>query len=225
MMDVYTLSTAELTVLLDHMAGGRLLEGAASFPDLEVDEAALRAAEESLLERGLLLSLPFEEVAGVTSQLASVLSTALTPDRVCIVRTIHQDHTDPPVIFSFTPECISRNYVDKEGMHVFARLADQDEAVSAILADTGDVSAKKGSARPRARPLADLVKAAHRLVMMLVVADPTEAEAEARCLSWLESNESLWLVDEASQEDAPLAIPVVLKDLRLRITAELARQG
>jgi hypothetical protein len=217
----YTLTTAELTVLLNHMAGGRLLEAAATFPDIDVDEASLEAAEEGLLERGLLLALPFEEVAGVTSQLASVLGAALTPDRVCVLRTIHQDHTDPPVVYSFTPECITRNTVNEESQHVFTELADKDQAVNEILATVGGISDKNSPARSKPRPLADMVKSAHKLVMMMVVADPAEGEADARSLSWVEVDQGLWLVDEASQEDTPMAIPVAREDLRQRIAAEL----
>src|SRR3970040_1402118 len=114
-METYTSSPAALAVLIDHMTGDRLLEETAALTELQVDEQALVAAEENLLDQGLLLSLPFEQVSGVTSQLASVLSAALSPDRVCVVRTIHPDHTNPPVIFSFTSESITRNQVHQHG--------------------------------------------------------------------------------------------------------------
>ena len=234
-MQSYSLTSAELAVLVNHMSGGRLLEKTASLPELQVDEQALGAAEEELLDRGLLVSLPFEEVSGVTSQLASVLSAAITPDRVCIVRTVHGDHTDPPAIFSFTPECITRNQVDDQGQHVFAELADQEEAVSVIMAAGGVAApkkapakkapAKKGRATSKPRPLADLLKEATRLVILMVVADPVESTAEAHSLSWLETEAGLWLVDRASDGEAPLAAPVAEKALRLRIGAALEGEG
>ena len=230
----FTLTSAELAVLVNHMTGGRLLEKTASLPELQVDEQALGAAEEELLDRGLLVSLPFEEVSGVTSQLASVLSAAITPDRVCVVRTVHGDHTDPPVMFSFTPECITRNQVDGQGQHVFSELADQEEAVSAILAAGGAVErapakkgaakkppAKKGRAATKPRPVADLLKEATRLVMLMVVADPAEPAAAAASLSWLETEAGLWLVDGASDGEAPLAAPIAERALRQRIGAAL----
>jgi hypothetical protein len=228
----FTFSSAELAVLINHMTGGRLLEAAPALPELRVDEQTLAAAEEELLDRGLLVSLPFEEVSGVTSQLASVLSAAITPDRVCIVRTVHGDHTDPPVFFSFTPECITRNQVDEQGQHVFTELADQEEAVAAILAAGGaaeKASAKQGAAKKapakkskaaaKSRPLADLLKDASRLVMLMVVTDPAEPEAAAASLSWLETDVGLWLVDGASDGEAPLATPVGEKALRQRVAA------
>jgi len=75
-MQRFSLTSAELAVLVDHMTGGRLLEQTTTLPELHVDEQALEAAEEGLLDRGLLVSLPFEEASGVTSELASVLSAA-----------------------------------------------------------------------------------------------------------------------------------------------------
>jgi hypothetical protein len=231
-VNAFTLTSAELAVLVDHMTGGRLLEKTASLPELQVDEQALEAAEEGLLDRGLLVSLPFEEASGVTSELASVLSAAITPDRVCIVRTVHGDHTDPPVFFSFTPECITRNQVDQQGQHVFAELADREAAVSAIMAAGGAAEktaakkgaekkapAKKGRAATKPRPLADLLKETTRLVMLMVVADPAEPSAAAASLSWVETDAGLWLVDAASDGEAPLATPVAEKALRQRIGA------
>jgi hypothetical protein len=124
-MNEYALSPAELAVLLNHMTGGRLLEGKAYLRDLPVGEQAWAEVEESLLDRGMLLVLPFEEASGVTLQLASVLSAALTPGWICIVRAVHEDRADPPVTFSFTPECITRSYVDAQGRHILAEIADQ----------------------------------------------------------------------------------------------------
>jgi len=216
-MNAYTLTSAELAVLIDHMTGGRLLDQTAALTELQVDEQALVAAEETLLDQGLLLSLPFEQVSGVTSQLATVLSAALSPDRVCVVRTIHPDHTDPPVIFSFTSESITRNQVDQHGQHVFTELADQEGAVSAILS-TGrvlDAPKRRGTAKPR--PLEQLLKDAQRLVMLMVVVDPAEPGAAAHSLAWVETDTGLWLVDEASDDDTPVATPVAIAGLRVRI--------
>ena len=235
-MQSYMLTSAELAVLVNHMTGGRLLEKTASLPELQVDEQGLSAAEEELLDRGLLVSLPFEEVSGVTSQLASLLSAAITPDRVCIVRTVHGDHTDPPVFFSFTPECITRNQVDEQGQHVFAELADREEAVSAIptLGAAEEAPLKKGVAKKtpakknraatKPRPVADLLKEATRLVMLMVVADPAEPSAAAASLTWLETEAGLWLVDGSSDGEAPLAVPVAEKALRQRIGAAVEGQ-
>jgi len=230
-MQRFSLTSAELAVLVDHMTGGRLLEQTTTLPELHVDEQALEAAEEGLLDRGLLVSLPFEEASGVTSELASVLSAAISPDRVCIVRTVHGDHTDPPVFFSFTPECITRNQVDEQGQHVFAELADHEAAVSAILTlgAAEEASLKKGAAKKsptkkgraasKPRPLADLLKEATRLVILMVVAGPAEPAAAAASLSWVETDAGLWLVDGASDGEAPLAGPVGVKALRQRIGA------
>jgi hypothetical protein len=163
-----------------------------------------------------------------------VLSAAITPDRVCIVRTVHGDHTDPPVFFSFTPECITRNQVDQQGQHVFAELADREAAVSAIMAASGAAEktaakkeaekkapAKKGRGATNPRPLADLLKEATRLVMLMVVADPAEPAAAAISLSWLETDAGLWLVDGASDGEAPLAAPIAEKALRQRVAAAI----
>lgn len=233
-MNQYSLTSAELAVLVNHMTGGRLLEQTASLPELQVDEQAVQAAEEQLLDRGLLISLPFEEISGVTSELASVLSAAITPDRVCIVRTVHRDHTDPPLFFSFTPECITQNQVDENGQHIFTEVADQEQAVGAILAAGGvaeQAPVKKGAAkkspakqgRPasKPRPVADLLPEAGRLVMLLAVADPAEPEAVAQALSWLQTEAGLWLVDSASDVEAPLAAPVSARVLRQQISAAI----
>lgn len=228
----YSLTSAELAVLVNHMAGGRLLESTASLPELEVDEEALEAAQESLLDQGLLISLPFEEVPGVTSHLASVLSAALAPDRVCILRIIHQDHTDPPLIFSFTPECITYNRVDEPGRHIITDLGDQEQAVTEILIAGGASdkapplrgSAKKGRAASKPRPLAELLKEASRLVMLMVVADPAEQQTSGNALSWVATDQGLWLVDGASDGEAPLARPIAESGLRQLIGAALEGQ-
>jgi len=234
-MNAYTLTSAELTVLMDHMTGGRLLDQTAALTELQVDEQALVAAEENLLDQGLLLSLPFEQVSGVSSQLASVLSAALSPDRVCVVRTIHQGHTDPPVIFSLTAECIARNQVDEQGQHVFAELADQEQVLSAILEAGGEVAAEEGSAKngtakkgrgtPKPRPLADLLKEAHRLVMLMVVEDPADQKAVAHSLAWVETDEGLWLADGTLDSEEPLAQPVGVAGLCQRVGAALEKSG
>jgi hypothetical protein len=217
MGQTFSLNSAELAVLMDHMTGGRLLDETAALTELQVDQEALVAAEENLLDRGLLLSLPFEQVPGVTSQLASVLSAALSPDRVCVVRTIHQDHSDPPVIFSFTSESITRNQVDQHGQHVFTELADQDEALTAILSTGGalDAHKRRGTAQPR--PVEQLLKDAQRLIMLMVVVDPAGPGAAAHSLAWVETDAGLWLVDGASGGDTPVATPVAIADLRDRI--------
>ncbi|HKY84025.1 MAG TPA: hypothetical protein VJ160_04275 [Anaerolineales bacterium] len=230
-MNAYTLSPSELAVLVNHMTGGRLLEKAPSLAELRLDEQAWAKVEASLLDRGLLLSLPFEEASGVTSQLAYALSAALSPERVCVVRKVYEGHADPSVIFSFTPECITRNHVDAQGRHVFAELADREEAISAILSTAGESptreavtkrgTAKKGAATPRPRPVADLLKEARRLVLLLIVADPAEAAADATSLAWLETGEGLWLVDEESDGEAPQASPIAPAKLRQLVGSRL----
>ena len=165
----------------------------------------------------------------MTSELASVLSAAITPDRVCIVRTVHGDRTDPPVFFSFTPECITRNQVDEQGQHIFAELADQEQAVNAILAAGGAAEqapakkppAKKPRPASKPRPLAELLKEATRLVMLMVVADPAEPAPAATSLSWVETEAGLWLVDGTSDGEAPLAAPIAERALRQRSVAAL----
>jgi hypothetical protein len=148
------------------------------------------------------------------------------------VRTIHRDHTDPPVFFSLTPECITLNQADRQGQHVFIELADREEAVSAILAagavaPAGEAPPKRGAAKKapakkaraasKPRPLADLLMEANRLVMLMVVSDPAEPTAAAQTLSWVETEAGLWLVDGASDGEAPLAAPVAEKALRGRV--------
>ena len=216
-MNAYTLTSAELAVLMDHMTGGRLLDQTAALTELQVDEQALVAAEENLLDKGLLLSLPFEQVSGVTSQLANVLSAALSPDRICVVRTIHPDHTDPPVIFSFTSESITRNQVDQNGQHVFTEFADQDEALTEILSTGRALEAPKRSGTAKPRLVEQLLKDAQRLVMLMVVVDPAEPGAAAHSLAWVETDAGLWLVDGASDGDTPVATPVAIAGLRDRI--------
>ena len=230
-MNEYTLSPAELAVLLNHMTGGRLLEGKASLRDFPVGEQAWAEVEESLLDRGMLLVLPFEEASGVTSQLASVLSAALTPGRICIVRAVHEDQADPPVTFSFTPECITRSYVDAQGRHILAEIADREEAIRAILA-AGDErpaseaptkkSARRGE-RLKPRALAGLLSEARVLVTLLVVSDPREAAEAAISLAWLETNEGTWLVDGAGEGETPQAVPIARTELRQRISSALGR--
>lgn len=221
----YSLTSAELVVLMDHMTGGRLLDETAVLSDLEVNEQTLGEVEENLLDQGLLISLPFEEASGVTSQLATVLGAALTPERVCIVRTIHQDHTDPLVIFSFTAESITRNTVASPGEHVFTELADQEEALTAILSAGGAPAAQDELVTSEPRPVEELLKDAHRLVILMVVEDPAEAGAAAHSLAWVETGEGLWLVEGAADGETPLAQPVEVAGLRQRIGAVLEGQG
>ncbi len=221
----YNLTSAELAVLIDHMTGGRLLDQTAVLSDLKVNEKTLGEAEENLLDQGLLISLPFEETSGVTSQLATVLGAALTPDTVCIVRTIHRDHTDPLVILSFTAESITRNTVASSGEHVFTELADQGEALTAILSAGGALDAPNDIAASEPKLLEELLKDAQRLVILMVVEDPAEVEAVAHSLAWVETDEGLWLVEGAGDGETPLAQPVEVAGLRQRIGAVLERQG
>ena len=51
------------------------------------------------------------------------------------------------------------------------------------------------------------------------LADPAEPSAAAASLSWLETDAGLWLVDGASDGEAPLAAPVTEKALRQRVAA------
>lgn len=216
-MSTFSLSSAELAVLVDHMTGGRLLESEQAPAGLALETAAAEAVEQQLLDRGLLLTLPFEETAGVTSQLASVLSAAITPEQVCVVRSIQQEHTDPPVTFSFTPECISRNRLDGEGRHEFSELADRDAALDGILAAGG---AEQAASVPRAeqpRPLPELLERAERLVTVLIVRDPAEEQAEPHSLAWVITDGGLWMVDPASDGENPTAVPVGTDQLRERI--------
>ncbi len=224
-MQSFSLTAAELAVLMDHMTGGRLLDETAVLSDLEVNEQTFGEVEENLLEQGLLISLPFEEASGVTSQLATVLAAALTPERVCIVRTIHQDHTDPLVIFSFTGESITRNTVPSPGEHVFTELADQEEALTAILSAGGALDAPNDLSASESQPLEELLKDAQRLVILMVVEDPADAGAVAHSLAWVETGEGLWLVAGAGDGETPLAQPVDVAGLRQRIGDMLEGQG
>jgi hypothetical protein len=61
--------------------------------------------------------------------------------------------------------------------------------------------------------------------MVMVVADPAEPYSAATSLSWLDTDAGLWLVDGASDGEAPLAAPVAEKALRERIAAALGGKG
>lgn len=217
----FELTSAELAVLVDHMAGGQLLSSPDALSDLELDDARREAAEEDLLDRGLLISLPFETEAGVTSQLATVLGAALSPDQVCIVRTVQQEHTDPPVIFSFTGSSIVRNTVIDEGKHEFEQLADMDAALDGILAAGGALGALNPKRGAKPRPVAELLESAARMVLLMVAVHPGAPDAAAGSLAWVQNEQGLWLVDPASSEEEPAAKPVSVGTLKKRIVAEL----
>ncbi len=217
----FSLSSAELAVLVDLMSGGRLLDSSSALADFQIDESGREATEEQLLDRGLLISLPFEAEAGVTTQLATVLGAALSPDQVCIVRTVRQEHTDPPVIFSFTGSSIVRNTVAPEGQHEFEQLADLDAALDGILAAGGALEAPSPKRGAKPRPLAELLDSAARMVLLMIAVHPDAPDTDAGSLAWVQNDEGLWLVDPASNEEDPAAKPVSVGTLKKRIAAEL----
>ncbi len=223
-MGGYELSSAELAVLVDHMTGGRLLDDEEAAADLALDSAAAGAVEQQLLDRGLLLSLPFEEAAGVTSGLASVLSAAIAPELLVIVRSVQFEHTDPPVIFSFTRECITRNQLKGDGLHIFTELADREAALDAILAAGGADSVEPKTRKTRPQPLAELLEDSERMVTVLIVNDPDEDDAEPNSLGWLQTDGDLWLIAGSGDEEEPLAAPVGRSELRSRLAAEISEK-
>ena len=85
----------------------------------------------------------------------------------------------------------------------------------------GALDAPNDLAGSEPRPLEELLKDAERLVMVMVVEDPTEEGSVAYSLAWVETGEGLWLVAGAGDGEMPLALPVDAAGLLERISSVL----
>jgi hypothetical protein len=221
-METYRFTPAELAVLAQYLSGGELALDQTAQSDLGIDAEQLSLAEETLQERGLLVQAPLEREVGVASDIGTVLMTTLAPDTLCVVRTQRRAGADPLAYWSFTSECIARNYVDAEGQHVFTELASLDEALDEMLAGGGVSPTQALLPTGAAEPLAALLPDSEALTMLMVVANPAQPEPEVQNLSWLVARNSVWLVDTSMQSDTVTARSMDLVGLRQALMNTLA---
>jgi hypothetical protein len=221
-METYLFTPAELAVLTQYLSAGQLVLDQVAQSDLGIDAEQLSLAEENLQERGLLVQAPQEQAIGVAGDIGTLLMTTLAPDILCVVRTQRREGAEPVMYWSFTPECIARNYINAEGQHVFTELASLDEAVDAML--------PAGEAQPSqaphpgggAEPLEALVPDSEALTMFMVVVNPAQPQPQVQNLSWLVARNGLWLVDASVQQATARGRRTNLLELRQVLLNTLA---
>ncbi|MCG8346240.1 MAG: hypothetical protein MI924_00485 [Chloroflexales bacterium] len=220
-METYILTSAELAVLTKHLSGGAFVLDEAAYADLGITPEQLNLAEDQLAERGLLVRSPGEQEAGVSGDIATVLATSFAPDMVCIVRTQRRNTAEPVVYYSFTPECIARNYVDAAGQHVFCEFATLDDVLHEILAASGVTATQTDNTSAAAQPLDVLLAESETLTLLMAVIDPAQPQPQVQNLSWLVARNSVWLVTAEAQPSTASARPVDRLELQQAIAKTL----
>ncbi|MCG8352958.1 MAG: hypothetical protein MI924_34775 [Chloroflexales bacterium] len=207
-METYILTPAELAVLTKYLSGDALVLGEAAYADLGVTPEQLSLAEDKLAERGLLVRAPGEQETGMAGYIATVLATSFAPDIVCVVRTQRRNTAEPVMYYSFTPECIARNYMDATGQHVFCEFATVDNALHEILAVSGVTSKQTHNTSDAAQPLDVLLTDSETLTLLMAVIDPAMPQPQVHTLSWLVARNSVWLVTAEAQPSTASACPI-----------------
>ncbi len=221
-METYRFTPAELVVLTQYLSGGELALDQTAQADLGVDSEQLSLAEERLQERGLLVQAPLEQEISVAGDIATLLTTTLAPDMLCVARTQRRDSADPVAYWSFTPESIARNYMDAEGQHVFTELASLDEALDEMLSASGVSPTQALLPTGGAQSLEALLPDSEALTMLMAVANPAQPEPQVHNLSWLVARNSVWLVDAPAQSGSATARRTDLPGLRQALMNTLA---
>ncbi|HLZ30969.1 MAG TPA: hypothetical protein VKV73_26930 [Chloroflexota bacterium] len=216
-MQRFEFSTPELALLVQHMTGGAMPLDANAAADLSTTEADLEAAEQQLSERGLLVSAPLEEEVGVASDLATLLSTTLSPDMLGVLRVDRAPDLREVSYFSLTSDCMAHNRVGADGRHVFTEFDTLDELLQAMTATahgTQEIDAQ-------AEPLDKLLPDSDAVAVLMLVSRPAEPDAAAQVISWVVARGGVWLTDRVGTDGVPLATPIGAEALRDRLRQAL----
>ncbi|HEX8597824.1 MAG TPA: hypothetical protein VF952_04835 [Chloroflexia bacterium] len=220
----YRFTTAELVLLTQYLTGSIGHLGPGRQADPGADAEALRLAEQNLLGSGLLVRAEGDGEIDVTSRLATLLSAALSPQVLCVLRNTGPDVAGEEVYFSFSSACIVRNHVDTQGQHVFSELANLDEALNGILVAGGVRPGQTMSSAGEVQSLDRLLDDRQARVTLLVVADPAQPQPQVQALSWLIARGGVWLVQESADSGAPSARSVDVAELRQMLSMTLSQQ-
>lgn len=202
-MVTYTFTPAQHAVLAHYMAPDVLQLDMPAQTTLGIDARAIKEAEEDLRESSLLVRPPGEDIA-VSGELAALLATTMFPEQLVVLRTVLQEHAQPPVYFSFAGVDAVCNLVDEQGQHVFTTLDGVDEVLDTIVATTGVAHDYPVGANGHSQSLEALMPDCESLTMLLVADDPAQPTSQALVLSWLRARGTLWLVNPSAGE-SPVA--------------------
>jgi hypothetical protein len=221
------LTPAELAVTLHALAGSALALDASALQDLDVAEADLVSARTSLLERGILVCAPFEpeEMAGVSTAYVGLLETAVTPDELCALRIAQRDAEPRQIYYSFAEQRLVRNCVEASRSFTFAELPSVQAMIDDMIRESvGDVGQLSPQPLDQVAPLADLLRTATSMSVLMRVEEPANPQGSVRALSWIVSDRALWLL--TGEGAAETAQRVDTDRLRTRLTQllEIAEQ-
>jgi hypothetical protein len=210
-MQTLEFSSPELALLVQHMTGAVMPFDANAAAELGSSEAEL--AEEHLRERGLLVGAPLEEEVGVASQLATLLSTTLSPDVLGVLRVERPPAARDVSYFSLTSNCMAHNRIDANGQHVLTEFDSLDEVLMAMTATTDGTQVSTA----QTERLDQLLPESDAVAVLLLVSRPAEPNAVTQLISWAVARGGVWLTDRVGTDGVPLATSIRANDLRQKL--------
>ncbi len=210
-MNDLVLTAAELATVFHALVGPALALDVSGMRDLKVTAVQLEEARQSLLERGVLVCAPLEseDAAGIAGDIAVLLETTLTPDEVWVLRYEGRNSPSRQFFFSFAGDSMVRNHVETSGLFIFAELPTKEDLVANILQDGGVTAVLPMASQPgQVAPLAELLRGATGVSVLLRVIGPADPAPATSAISWLIAEQRIWLVTGEGVDETAQCIDV-----------------
>jgi hypothetical protein len=227
------LTPAEMAVVFQHLLGPTGTEGGL-FGALDLQPPALDAARARLTERGLLRPSPdrAHPKTFIAPGARTLLGAVTRPLMLCVLQIMRPGQDERGAYFSWTPDLLVFNTVDRQGNHRLEPLSGLGAIADRSLAECDLDRFKPGPEPPPANPDA-VSRAASLRAIFMTVASARTAHEKVQGLAWLISAGRLWLmapqavrVDGAASGVAPADAglrALMPADLRAAILAAAQR--
>jgi hypothetical protein len=132
------LSPAEMAVVFEHLLGPAGAAGGL-LGDLDLRPPALDAARARLLERGVLRLAPdrANPKTFIAAWARTVLGAVTRPLMVCVLQVMRPGQDERGAYFSWTPEMLVFNTIDRQGNHRLEPLPGLEAIAECALAECG----------------------------------------------------------------------------------------
>ena len=214
------LSPAEMAVIFQHLLGPTGAEGGL-LGELNLQPPALDAARARLLKRGLLRAAPNPALGKtfIAPGMRALFGAVTRPLMLCVLQIMRPGQDERGAYFSWTPDLLVFNTVDKQGNHRLEQLPNLEAVAERTLAECGLDKFKPEPGPLPANPDA-LGRGAGLRAILMTVASARTAHEKVHGLAWLISAGRLWLMSPpASSGDG--AKPPSAGGLRALKPAEL----
>jgi hypothetical protein len=214
------LSPAELAVVFQHLIGRDVSSQNTLLADSGMSEDQLGEARRALIERGLLMGDSRRSDTALSPSLEPILQTVTAPKALGILQISKPGEAPMVVYISWTESTIAANWIDRDGQHVIEPLPSLAAVGEAIVRWTaiGAFNKAKASETPDAEAI---VEKANQRAVFMAVGGVLEDEQHAQAVSWITSEDRLWLMDGQGNGQQPSVHLASAADVRKEVESLL----